>query len=350
MIKCMKESDIMGFMDKLKNIFFEEDEEDEEIDEPVAPKKEKKVEKKKEKSELDDSKENKISIRESIAKKIELPKRNKIDNFDEKDNTWINKEEKPEVEKKIEKVEKKDVEIKPKRENKINTELIFDDEDFSLDVKPKVVKEKTRVSENKELNLYNAKEKEIKPIESKVVKSKTTVNVELPKASTPYAKGAEVKPKTFTPSPIISPIYGILDKNYKKEEVKENKEIRISSRPSRMDLDSVRNKAFGDLEYDLMNEFKESDEKEVKKEEPPKKTKTDIKKVYNTDDKPTIEKVTIGEADEYYNDLGLAYNTDYKDLSKDLNDGKVVEKTKEEKDNLEDNLFDLIESMYDKEE
>ena len=56
--------------------------------------------------------------------------------------------------------------------------------------------------------------------------------------------------------------------------------------------------------------------------------------------------MTIGEADEYYNDLGLAYNTDYKDLSKDLNDGKTEEK--DDKDNLEDNLFDLIESMYDK--
>ena len=64
--------------------------------------------------------------------------------------------------------------------------------------------------------------------------------------------------------------------------------------------------------------------------------------------KPAIDKVTIGEADEYYNDLGLAYNTDYKDLSKEQNDGKTEKKNKE--NNLEDNLFDLIESMYDKED
>ena len=46
--------------------------------------------------------------------------------------------------------------------------------------------------------------------------------------------------------------------------------------------------------------------------------------------------------------MGLAYNTDYKDLSKDLSDGKVIEKKQKEENNLEDNLFDLIESMYDK--
>ena len=163
----------------------------------------------------------------------------------------------------------------------------------------------------------------------------------------------QVKSKTFTPSPIISPIYGILDKNYKKEEVKDNKEIRISSRPSRMDLDSVRNKAFGDLEYDLnlMDDYKKEEVKEVDKKNSEKK-KDDIKKIYKKaseeEEKPIIEKVTLGEADEYYNDLGLAYNTDYKDLSKDLNDGKVSKKEKSETDNLEDNLFDLIESMYDK--
>ena len=62
-----------------------------------------------------------------------------------------------------------------------------------------------------------------------------------------------------------------------------------------------------------------------------------------------MNKKKRGDKDEYYSDLGLAYNTDYKDISKEINDGKVsVHKEKEDK--LEDNLFDLIESMYDKEE
>ena len=59
--------------------------------------------------------------------------------------------------------------------------------------------------------------------------------------------------------------------------------------------------------------------------------------------KPSIKGVTLQDADEYYNDLGLAYNVDYSDKQTDRNN-------KRNKDKLEDNLFDLIESMYDKED
>ena len=324
----------MGLMDKLKNIFFEEDEEDE-IEEPIAPKKEKKVEKKKEIEEKEYKKEKTKNV---IAKKIELPKQSREKEENEKIEETKEVEEKvieQPKEEKVEKVIEKKVEVKPKRETRINTELIFDDEDFNIDTKPKVVKEKTRSVENKETNLYRSRE--VKNLE---IKPNVDVKVD-------YSK----KISTNT-SNVSTTAYA------KKEEVKENKEIRISSRPSRMDLDSVRNKAFGDLEYDLMNEFKDTEEKNEKKSlkdkgETEKKTKNDIKKMYSSnqeDDKPTIERVTLAEADEYYNDLGLAYNTDYKDLSKDMNDGKVREKEEKSEDKLEDNLFDLIESMYDKEE
>ena len=113
-----------------------------------------------------------------------------------------------------------------------------------------------------------------------------------------------------------------------------------------MDFDSVRNKAFGDLENEL---FPPTEEKETKKKEVKPR---DFNRVYDTTkDKPEIDKVTLGEADEFFNDLGLAYNTDYKDISKEINDGKIPQEKKEKKEaTLEDNLFDLIESMYDKED
>ena len=338
----------MGFMDKLKNIFFEE-EEDDEIDEPISPKKEKIKEKKVEKE------EKKEKFTDVIAKKIELPRREKKEDKEKEifENDFqevplVKETEPPKVV--VPKVEKEPIkevkeEVKPKRENKINQELIFDDEDFILDTKPKIKKEQIVTNKPSRENLYQGKDnlkKNERKNDSKFDSIKSTYG----------NKKEEVKPKTFTPSPIISPIYGILDKNYKKEEVKENKEIRISSRPSRMDLDSIRNKAFGDLEYDLnlMDDNNKMEEKDVNNIE--KNNKEDLKKLYSKKDKddsrPAIEKVTIGEADEYYNDLGLAYNTDYKDLSKDLSDGKVVETKKENKDNLEDNLFDLIDSMYDR--
>ena len=193
--------------------------------------------------------------------------------------------------------------------------------------------------------------------EKKEIK-KESKKYEMPKT---YVTPQKTATKNWTPSPIISPIYGILDKNYKKEEVKENKEIRLSSRPSRMDVDSIRNKAFGDLEYDLFDNIKDENQierniSELEEQENYERNKKTIKKSYESNEniKPTIDKVTLGEADEYYNDLGLAYNTDYKDLSKDISDGKILKEKRIKKgisdDKLEDNLFDLIESMYDREE
>ena len=291
----------MGFVDKLKNIFFEEEEEEEEYEERVPARKEK----------------------EEIAKKVEIPKK---------------RQQAKEIEEMMEQNKQEVVELAmPKKEEpkksipKINTDLIFDDDDF-VEQKPVVKKEvQPRETPKPIISSYKTREREFSKTEVKETK------YEYPK--TTYVKKEE--PKGFTPSPIISPIYGILDKNYKKEEVKEKKEIRISSRPVKMDLDSVRNKAFGDLEYDLLANAKDDFEEEVVVKE---------KKVYDTskEDKPLIDRVTLGEADEYFQDLGLAYNTDYKDLSKDINDGKIKEK--KETDHLEDNLFDLIDSMYDKEE
>ena len=56
----------------------------------------------------------------------------------------------------------------------------------------------------------------------------------------------------FTPSPIISPIYGILDKNYKKEEIVTKKEVRLSvASTKKVDLDYVREKAYGYLANDI---------------------------------------------------------------------------------------------------
>lgn len=304
----------MGFMDKLKNIFFEEEEEEEEITENLPPKKEKEV----------------------IARKVEIPKRKKeeVETYEE-----IESKVKPAIEKE----EKKEyVEIK-KEVTKVSNDLIFDDEDFVLEV-PKQQKRETELySKKSDNNIYKSREnRDLYKTSEPIVKKET------PKYE--YAtKNTEKDIKTFTPSPIISPIYGILDKNYKKEEVKEKKEIRISSRPIKMDLDSVRNKAFGDLENDILaNTINE--EAEEKKETIAKNR--EIKKIYDMskDKTPSIEKVTIGEADEYFNDLGLAYNTDYKDISKEINDGKIPEEKKEKGDRLEDNLFDLIESMYDRED
>lgn len=73
-------------------------------------------------------------------------------------------------------------------------------------------------------------------------------------------KGAipQTKPepkKEFKPSPIISPVYGVLDKNYKKEEIVSKKVPSRIYRNSTVTVDDVRNKAYGTLEDDLKDDL-----------------------------------------------------------------------------------------------
>lgn len=63
---------------------------------------------------------------------------------------------------------------------------------------------------------------------------------------------------TFTPSPIISPVYGVLNENYKKEDIITKHETRkITS--TALDLDSVRRKAYGTLEDEIENSLDRQD-------------------------------------------------------------------------------------------
>ena len=159
----------------------------------------------------------------------------------------------------------------------------------------------------------------------------------------------------FKPSPIISPIYGILDKNYKKDEIKEKREIRLTSSYARekIDVDDVRNKAFG-----VEKEAVPIEEDNIVEED------DNFLDLSDDNDTPEVKKVTVGDAEEYFEDLGLEYNVDYKDKSKEKATGRRTDIIKEDdvKDNNEmmvgkeeissdddgDNLFDLIDSMYDK--
>ncbi|MBQ7136990.1 MAG: hypothetical protein IJO43_03350 [Bacilli bacterium] len=299
----------MGVFDKIKNIFFEEEyvEVEEEIKKP------KKAEPKKEKI--------------TVAKKIDLPE--------------IKKERvKPEPKEEIEEVEEEAIEEveEAKQENKFKFPMTFEEEDFKQD---EVLVEKVQPKEEPK--------KEEKP---KYIYENERV---------PLYEGREEKKEkpAFKPTPIISPIYGILDKNYKKEEIVTKKPIILSSSSSRkMDLDRVREKAYGDLASDITASMQEEkvDELVVHGEE---KENT----FYDLNiGSPAVERVTVGDAEEYFNDLGLEYNVDYKDNSMEKATGRRTAKLeeKEEKEDketsdetvsLENNLFDLIESMYeDKEE
>lgn len=167
--------------------------------------------------------------------------------------------------------------------------------------------------------------------------------------------------KEFHPSPIISPIYGVLDQNYKKDDIVTKKEIRITSsyKSKNIDVDSVREKAYGntdDIFEEELTSNKKHDEEPIETDELNDFEITEEESLLDisAENTPSVAKVTMGDAEEYYSDLGLEYNIDYKDASHekatgrrtDLKDFKEDDYQKEDT-SIEDNLFDLIDSMYD---
>ena len=120
-------------------------------------------------------------------------------------------------------------------------------------------------------------------------------------------KEEKVESKKFKPTPIISPVYGVLDKNYHKEDIKTKNNTGNSTyhNDKEVSIDNIRKKAYGTLE----------DELEV----------TLFGEPENVEEK--IEKDDIDMFDE------------------------LLEEPKEEIKNIDDSdLFNLIDSMYEKED
>lgn len=297
----------MGVFDKLKNVFFEE--EYVEVEEPIKkPKKEK----------------------PTIAKKIDLPEMPKI----KEEKTSREREIEEEV---VERVERRGVSERDlrKSDNSFKFPMTFEEEDFTVDSEPPRKEKNTLEKPHHSYDTgYGGKRED------------TSYKTDF--TSSGLYEGGDYKKeqKVFRPTPIISPIYGILDKNYKKEEIVQKKEVRLTSASSKkMDLDSVREKAYGDLASDItasmMDEVNEKEDADID---------TSLYDLNDTDS-PVVSNVTVGDAEEYFNDLGLEYNIDYKDHNKEKATGRRSTKNKEiedveESSGVEDSLFDLIDSMY----
>jgi len=212
----------------------------------------------------------------------------------------------------------------------------------------------------------------------------------------------------FRPSPIISPIYGILDKNYRKEDVVSKREVHLTSSYAKtnMNVDDIRNKAYGRRSVEEVPETTPPAPKTVPAAFEVAEEDENLLVDLTDEKKPEVKELTVGDAMEYYHDLGLEYNVDYVDASnknpvkpkvdgleeelqetidnspeevsepiiektmeipQEVVDSPVEEKTTEEKetpvieesketveeekkestlDEDDDNLFDLIDSMY----
>ena len=190
----------MKLLDKLKDILF--DEEEEEVEENVVPKKvvsKPMVE------------ETKVVEEEVAPKKVEAP--STVDNHVDLDNTF--------------------------------KFPLFDEQEFES-TKPKT---KVEVKKNFGLDEVDNYRSEFRREEKRPVNNyNTSKDYEAILNEKPQEKGS------FKPSPIISPVYGILNKNYDKDSIKVVSEVNtttIPSKPKTLNVDDVRRKAFGQLNSEI---------------------------------------------------------------------------------------------------
>ena len=291
----------MGVFSKLKGIFYDEVEEDE------------------------------------IEEEQELDKVNKFVKKDKKEEPEIPKieEVKLKPEKEEEKIEEKE-EIK-KEENTFNERDLFRSErtfnfvDFSDD------------------------EEEEKPNETLSRRNVLNDSNRAPRLE-PEVKETEPN-KAFKPTPVISPIWGVLDKDYKKDEIKEKDAQTDKVKTTVTSYDTVRRKAYGTLEDEL------EDTLNSLSKVTPNKIKEEVNKVDK--DVDLLEQKTqkiedlISKIEDATNDLDKTMSISIGELEdKAAENNYEVEEEKEEAvsdktltdSTLEHDLFNLIDSMYDDKE
>jgi hypothetical protein len=237
----------------------------------------------------------------------------------------------------------KELEIKPKIEEikVIKQDVVKEEPKIVIEEEPKKIEK-----EPEERELFRSERKfnftEFDDDDLDLPPRKSVLNTETRSRVVENKSVEPDQPKVFKPSPIISPIYGILDKDYKKEEIvsrKENsaKEIEDTAR----NYDSVRRKAYGTLEDDLedtLNSMNKITPEEIKKEE-----KVEVKEENNQIDDilNKMEKTSSVSVGELEDKLELE--------NFDEDEEENVDKTMADS-TLEHDLFNLIDSMYDDKE
>ena len=198
-----------------------------------------------------------------------------------------------------------------KKEEKPSAPVFFDDNDFA--------------------NLEKKEEKIVPKIESKY--------------------RVKEEKKVFKPTPIISPIYGVLDKNYHKEDITPKKRNAVTTEYERasLDIDKIRNKAFGTLEEELETIIP-SDDYEIIEEKDNELNTTEIfDELIDDNYEPRFAQKEKNDIEiDMFDDVEDSIDMFEEDKSIDIFE-EIPEKENEIVSDLSDSdLFNLIDSMYDK--
>lgn len=293
----------MGLLNKIKGILFEEVEEDEVVSTPKSEEKKPIAEK------IEPQRKVEEPVEKSVPKVTAPVKETKTENLNERDLF---------------------------KSDNISPFFDFDEEEFS---------NMSRVQKPKTTNVMEYERKK------RVEKRYDMGNF------SKIERTEVVEKKKFKPSPIISPVYGILNEDYKPEDIKSKTDNVVNTG---LDFNSVRKKAFGEetLGEPEATYYEESVTVKVKEneEEKQQKVKTIDELLEDTSD-VTIDVDEKNSVEDKNNIKATDEVADYERIDKDLEEVTAkcdVNKTEmrkvEDDDTLENDLFDLIDSMYDNRE
>lgn len=251
--------------------------------------------------------------------------------------------------------------IKPKKIEKVED---FYFEDVSEEETPKMPEVHSR-SERADVKFnFQEFDDEDFMVSSKRPEPIIPVKKEEPKRVLYQGSKRKEETKKFKPSPIISPIYGLLDEegNHVKEE--ESKTDKAPNYNDEVSFDEVRKKAYGALDEEIENTMKrlskktiEEAEKDMEKEDELSREKKNTKV---KEEKPVVASFDDDDDDD---DMILP-NVNFKEIDVDKekdkpkhkkNDKKHEEKNitsqdEDDDDTKEQDLFNLIDTMYQNKE
>lgn len=225
-------------------------------------------------------------------------------------------------------------------------------------------------------------EEEVKPVRTRV-NALESARMEKKKEETEKARTDKYKDlfkentttsskpdRIFKPSPVISPVYGVLDKNYTREEIIERQEnITRTTNPKDMNYDAVRRKAYGTLEDELENTLSKLSEPEIHEKVEKPVTKEEEKSIEDLlNEIEGNRNMSIGDIEEKIKDKmeeeeeeSISDDEFLKEFMARTSKKEEEETIKEEKattkeedvdadKTLEHDLFNLIDSMYEDKE
>lgn len=392
----------MGFFGKIKNILFEEEEEFEDSM-PVFTKTEDKVNEKKEEVKEEVSSKQEPPIKVTNGSRFRNVKRDIDISLDEKDvledinggNSISSLQEEVKLPKK-------------KEEDSKSVFQSFDVDEFER-LNSRINKNENSKKTNTHSNVKSSYNDNVNRTRrtnnhfSSTVSSRDVSKRNLNLSSTGNSTSTIRKP--FVPSPVISPVYGILDKNYKKSDIVDKKHVDNKSFSKNnfdnntqiedfdVNLDYVRRKAFGAIDNAIEKKKEETEIDDIDLfnevtpiQDPIVDTVSEVESEIVIDDVGVDDSIDLEvsqEAKEQYeeekdfNDLKVEPVEEKEDhssrtakvledmektstlqilddIEKELNSIKPISKNDEDdsqkeddNDTLETDLFNLIDSMYE---